>query len=42
MLQVERDRLVMQIGSIQNGNPLDEVYVKSDKVKFLTMLNFTI
>lgn len=29
--QVERDRLVMQIGSIQNGNPLDEVYVKSDK-----------
>ncbi|KAH6816991.1 P-loop containing nucleoside triphosphate hydrolases superfamily protein [Perilla frutescens var. frutescens] len=29
--QVERDRLLMQIESIQNGNPLDEIVGKSDK-----------
>lgn len=40
LLQVEKDRLVMLVESIRNGNPIDEINDKSDKVEFLIILNF--
>lgn len=39
LLQVEKDRLVMLVESIRNGNPLDEINGKSDKV-LLIISNF--
>lgn len=39
--QVERDRLIMKIESVQNGKSLDEINDTSDKVRFYSCLELS-